>query len=106
MDRGHQQAGTVLRAQCRIRLDHLQVEIDLGVALAPARLAHRARDQASRRRGERADPQPRRDDAKRKRELATEGVPFLAEPYSPPWGGSRFFCVDPDGYLVEIEQPA
>ena len=39
-------------------------------------------------------------------ELATEGVPFLAEPYSPPWGGSRFFCVDPDGYLVEIEQPA
>ena len=40
------------------------------------------------------------------RELAAEGVPFLAEPYSPPWGGSRFFCVDPDGYLVEIEQPA
>lgn len=39
-------------------------------------------------------------------ELATEGVLFLAEPYSPPWGGSRFFCVDPDGYLVEIEQPA
>ncbi len=21
------------------------------------------------------------------------------------WGGSRFFCVDPDGYLVEIEEP-
>jgi hypothetical protein len=21
-------------------------------------------------------------------------------------GGCRFFCVDPDGYLVEIEQPA
>ena len=20
-------------------------------------------------------------------------------------GGSRFFCVDPDGYLVEIEEP-
>ncbi|OLE37361.1 MAG: hypothetical protein AUG48_04625 [Actinobacteria bacterium 13_1_20CM_3_68_9] len=40
------------------------------------------------------------------RELAAEGVQFLAEPYSPPWGGSRFFCVDPDGYLVEIEQPA
>jgi catechol 2,3-dioxygenase-like lactoylglutathione lyase family enzyme len=40
------------------------------------------------------------------RELAGEGVQFLAEPYSPPWGGSRFFCVDPDGYLVEIEQPA
>ena len=31
---------------------------------------------------------------------------FLAEPYEPPWGGCRFFCVDPDGYLVEIEQPA
>ena len=40
------------------------------------------------------------------RDLASEGVQFLAEPYSPPWGGSRFFCVDPDGYLVEIEQPA
>jgi lactoylglutathione lyase len=34
------------------------------------------------------------------------GVHFLAEPYEPPWGGCRFFCVDPDGYLVEIEQPA
>ena len=39
-------------------------------------------------------------------ELAAEGVRFLAEPYEPPWGGCRFFCVDPDGYLVEIEQPA
>ena len=38
--------------------------------------------------------------------LEAEGVHFLAEPYSPPWGGRRFFCVDPDGYLVEIEQPA
>lgn len=34
------------------------------------------------------------------------GVRFLAEPYEPLWGGCRFFCVDPDGYLVEIEQPA
>ena len=34
------------------------------------------------------------------------GVEFLADPYEPPWGGCRFFCVDPDGYLVEIEQPA
>jgi catechol 2,3-dioxygenase-like lactoylglutathione lyase family enzyme len=40
------------------------------------------------------------------RRLAEAGVRFLAEPYSPPWGGCRFFCVDPDGYLVEIEQPA
>lgn len=38
--------------------------------------------------------------------LAEAGVPFLAGPYEPPWGGCRFFCVDPDGYLVEIEQPA
>jgi catechol 2,3-dioxygenase-like lactoylglutathione lyase family enzyme len=38
--------------------------------------------------------------------LEGRGVRFLAEPYNPPWGGSRFFCVDPDGYLVEIEQPA
>jgi predicted enzyme related to lactoylglutathione lyase len=38
--------------------------------------------------------------------LADDGVQFLAEPYEPPWGGCRFFCVDPDGYLVEIEQPA
>jgi catechol 2,3-dioxygenase-like lactoylglutathione lyase family enzyme len=34
------------------------------------------------------------------------GVEFLADPYEPPWGGCRFFCVDPDGYLVEIEQVA
>lgn len=38
--------------------------------------------------------------------LRQEGVEFLAEPYSPPWGGSRCFARDPDGYLVELEQPA
>jgi catechol 2,3-dioxygenase-like lactoylglutathione lyase family enzyme len=38
--------------------------------------------------------------------LVTEGTRLLAEPYAPPWGGLRFFVVDPDGYLVEIEQPA
>jgi catechol 2,3-dioxygenase-like lactoylglutathione lyase family enzyme len=38
--------------------------------------------------------------------LQQEGVEFLAEPYSPPWGGSRCFARDPDGYLVELEQPA
>jgi catechol 2,3-dioxygenase-like lactoylglutathione lyase family enzyme len=38
--------------------------------------------------------------------LGEQGVRFLADPYEPPWGGCRFFCVDPDGYLVEIEQPA
>jgi catechol 2,3-dioxygenase-like lactoylglutathione lyase family enzyme len=47
------------------------------------------------------------DDARAEhRRLGGEGVRFLAEPYEPPWGGCRFFCVDPDGYLVEIEQPA
>jgi predicted enzyme related to lactoylglutathione lyase len=40
------------------------------------------------------------------RELAGRGTRFLAEPFEPPWGGCRFFCVDPDGYLVEVEQPA
>jgi lactoylglutathione lyase len=39
-------------------------------------------------------------------ELERRGAVFLAEPYEPSWGGCRFFCVDPDGYLVEIEQPA
>jgi catechol 2,3-dioxygenase-like lactoylglutathione lyase family enzyme len=38
--------------------------------------------------------------------LVAEGVTMLAPPFSPPWGGCRFFCVDPDGYLVEIEEPA
>jgi catechol 2,3-dioxygenase-like lactoylglutathione lyase family enzyme len=38
--------------------------------------------------------------------LRQEGVEFLTEPYSPPWGGSRSFARDPDGYLVELEQPA
>jgi catechol 2,3-dioxygenase-like lactoylglutathione lyase family enzyme len=38
--------------------------------------------------------------------LEAKGARFLAEPYEPPWGGCRFFCIDPDGYLVEIEQPA
>ena len=38
--------------------------------------------------------------------LSAAGVPFLAEPYSPPWGGHRCFAVDPDGYMVELEEPA
>jgi catechol 2,3-dioxygenase-like lactoylglutathione lyase family enzyme len=47
------------------------------------------------------------EDARAEHErLGALGVRFLAEPYEPPWGGCRFFCVDPDGYLVEIEQPA
>ena len=38
--------------------------------------------------------------------LSAEGVGFLAEPFSPPWGGARCFAVDPDGYLVELEELA
>jgi catechol 2,3-dioxygenase-like lactoylglutathione lyase family enzyme len=37
--------------------------------------------------------------------LEARGVSFLADIHYPPWGGCRFFCVDPDGYLIEIEQP-
>jgi len=40
------------------------------------------------------------------RELTGAGVRFLAEPYSPAWGGHRCFAVDPDGNLVELEQPS
>lgn len=39
-------------------------------------------------------------------QLRGQGVPFLAEPYSPPWGGHRCFAIDPDGNLIELEQPA
>jgi catechol 2,3-dioxygenase-like lactoylglutathione lyase family enzyme len=39
-------------------------------------------------------------------QLRGEGVEFLAEPFSPPWGGARCFAVDPDGYLVELEELA
>ena len=35
-----------------------------------------------------------------------KALPLLAEPFAPPWGGCRFFCSDPDGYLVEIEEVA
>ena len=38
--------------------------------------------------------------------LVEAGADMLAPPFSPPWGGHRFFVRDPDGYLVEVEQPA
>ena len=38
--------------------------------------------------------------------LTRAGVTFLREPYSPPWGGARCFAIDPDGYLIEVEEPA
>ncbi len=37
------------------------------------------------------------------RELVARGVPMASEPWSPPWGGGRFFTRDPDGFLVEFE---
>jgi len=40
------------------------------------------------------------------RELSAAGLRFLAEPFSPPWGGHRCFAIDPDGNLIELEEPA
>ena len=37
--------------------------------------------------------------------LAANRLTFLAPPSQPPWGGWRCFTQDPDGYLIEIEQP-
>ncbi len=39
------------------------------------------------------------------KELKENGMKFLSEPHSPPWGGLRMFAKDPDGYLIEFEQP-
>jgi len=33
------------------------------------------------------------------------GGNFLTPPKEPPWGGKRCFLRDPDGYLLELEQP-
>lgn len=37
--------------------------------------------------------------------LQSQGLTFLAPPVQPAWGGWRCFAQDPDGYLIEIEQP-
>ena len=37
--------------------------------------------------------------------LAGNGLLFLTPPAQPAWGGWRCFTQDPDGYLIEIEQP-
>jgi len=37
--------------------------------------------------------------------LAKIGLKFLAPPQQPSWGGWRCFAQDPDGYLIEVEQP-
>jgi catechol 2,3-dioxygenase-like lactoylglutathione lyase family enzyme len=38
-------------------------------------------------------------------ELRARGVEFLTPPTEPPWGGRRCFAHDPDGFLVEVEEP-
>jgi catechol 2,3-dioxygenase-like lactoylglutathione lyase family enzyme len=37
--------------------------------------------------------------------LAAGGLVFATPPQQPPWGGWRCFTQDPDGYLIEFEQP-
>lgn len=40
-------------------------------------------------------------------QLTTAGVHLLSEPATPPWGGEvRAFVRDPDGHLVELNEPA
>ena len=85
-----------------------------GTRLSLAEQGHRAEDRPGVEMTAPADPAQANvvlvvevDDARSEHErLGGLGVRFLADPYEPPWGGCRFFCVDPDGYLVEIEQPA
>jgi catechol 2,3-dioxygenase-like lactoylglutathione lyase family enzyme len=38
--------------------------------------------------------------------LVGSGVDFLTPPMSPPWGGWRCFALDPDGHVIEFEEPA
>jgi predicted enzyme related to lactoylglutathione lyase len=38
--------------------------------------------------------------------LHAAGVTIASSVFRPPWGGGRFFIVDPDGYLIEIEEMA
>lgn len=38
--------------------------------------------------------------------LTSAGVTAASEVFRPPWGGGRFFALDPDGYLIEVEEMA
>ncbi len=38
-------------------------------------------------------------------ELTARGLQFLSPPQQPSWGGWRVFARDPDGYLIEVEEP-
>lgn len=39
-------------------------------------------------------------------DLEAQGVSMRSETFRPPWGGARFFCEDPEGNLIEIEELA
>ena len=45
------------------------------------------------------------DAAAAHRRLSDRGVRFSTPPMEPPWGGLRCFARDPDGYVIEVEQP-
>jgi len=38
--------------------------------------------------------------------LTLAGVRVVSSVFRPPWGGGRFFVVDPDNYLIEVEELA
>lgn len=40
------------------------------------------------------------------RDLTDAGVVAASAVFRPPWGGGRFFAVDPDNYLIEVEEMA
>jgi predicted enzyme related to lactoylglutathione lyase len=37
--------------------------------------------------------------------ILARGGSVLTPPMTPPWGGRRCFLYDPDGYVVELEEP-
>lgn len=39
-------------------------------------------------------------------ELTSAGVVVASSVFRPPWGGGRFFALDPDNYLIEVEEMA
>lgn len=39
-------------------------------------------------------------------DVRARGANIVSEVYRPPWGGARSFISDPEGNLIELEQPA
>lgn len=39
-------------------------------------------------------------------DVRARGARVVAEVFRPPWGGARSFISDPEGNLIELEQPA